>query len=56
VAPFRYSRLVFSMGLGVVFLAERPDAPTLLGAGLIVGSGLYAFARERRAIRASHAG
>lgn len=53
VAPFRYSRLVFSMGLGVVFLAERPDALTLLGAGLIVGSGLYAFARERRMKRAS---
>ena len=56
VAPFRYSRLVFSMGLGVVFLAERPDLPTLAGSALIVCSGLYAFARERRAIRASHAG
>jgi drug/metabolite transporter (DMT)-like permease len=56
VAPFRYSRLVFSMGLGVLFLAERPDLPTLAGSALIVGSGLYAFARERRAIRASHAG
>jgi drug/metabolite transporter (DMT)-like permease len=53
VAPFRYSRLVFSMGLGVVFLAERPDALTLCGAALIVGSGLYAFARERRVKRAS---
>ena len=56
VAPFRYSRLVFSMGLGVVFLAERPDLPTLAGSALIVCSGLYTFARERRAIRASHAG
>jgi drug/metabolite transporter (DMT)-like permease len=53
VAPFRYSRLVFSMGLGVVFLAERPGALTLCGAALIVGSGLYAFARERRLKRAS---
>jgi drug/metabolite transporter (DMT)-like permease len=56
VAPFRYSRLVFSMGLGVVFLTERPDAPTLCGAGLIVGSGLYAFARERARKRASLTG
>ena len=56
VAPFRYSRLVFAMGLGVVFLAERPDAPTLAGSGLIVASGLYAFARERRRKLASHAG
>jgi drug/metabolite transporter (DMT)-like permease len=53
VAPFRYTRLVFSMGLGVVFLAERPDGLTLVGAGLIVASGLYAFARERRLKRAS---
>jgi drug/metabolite transporter (DMT)-like permease len=53
VAPFRYSRLVFSMSLGVVFLAERPDALTLVGAGLIVVSGLYAFARERARKRAS---
>ena len=56
VAPFRYSRLVFSMGLGVIFLAERPDGLTLLGAALIVASGLYAFARERARKRASHAG
>jgi drug/metabolite transporter (DMT)-like permease len=56
VAPFRYSRLVFSMGIGVVFLAERPDLLTLVGAAIIVGSGLYAFARERARKRASHAG
>jgi drug/metabolite transporter (DMT)-like permease len=53
VAPFRYSRLVFSMGIGVVFLGERPDLPTLTGAAIIVGSGLYAFARERARKRAS---
>ena len=53
VAPFRYSRLVFSMGIGVVFLAERPDPLTLVGAAIIVGSGLYAFARERARKRAS---
>jgi drug/metabolite transporter (DMT)-like permease len=56
VAPFRYSRLVFSMSLGVVFLAERPDALTLVGAALIVASGLYAFARERARKRASLTG
>jgi drug/metabolite transporter (DMT)-like permease len=56
VAPFRYARLVFSMALGVVFLAERPNGLTLVGAGLIVASGLYAFARERARKRASHGG
>lgn len=47
VAPFRYSRLVFSVLLAVLVLGERPDATTLLGAAIVVGSGLYAFARER---------
>lgn len=53
VAPFRYSRLIFTMSMGVIFLAERPDAMTLIGAGIIVASGLYAFARERARKRAS---
>lgn len=48
VAPFRYTRLIFAMTIGVVFLGERPDALTLVGAGLIMASGLYAFMRERK--------
>lgn len=47
VAPFRYARLIFAIGLGAVVFAERPDGVTLTGAGLIIGSGLYSFARER---------
>lgn len=53
VAPFRYTRLVFAMGIAMIFLAERPEASTLLGAAIVVGSGLYAFARERARKRAS---
>ena len=48
VAPFRYTRLVFAMLVAMVFLGERPDGSTLVGAALVVGSGLYAFARARR--------
>lgn len=47
VAPFRYTRLVFAILIGMAVFAEIPDALTLTGAGLIIGSGLYAFARER---------
>ena len=47
VAPFRYTRLVFAIILAVAFLHERPGISTLIGAGIVVGSGLYAFARER---------
>lgn len=48
VAPFRYSRLVFAMVLGVVIFAERPDSLTLLGSAIVVGCGLYSVLRERR--------
>jgi drug/metabolite transporter (DMT)-like permease len=47
ITPFRYSRLVFALIVGIVVFAESPDLPTLAGAALIIGSGLYAFARER---------
>lgn len=48
VAPFRYSRLVFAMLIGIAVFGERPDPPTLAGAALILGAGLYALWRERR--------
>ena len=48
IMPFRYARLIFSMIAGVLIFNERPDAVTLMGAGLIIGSGLYTFLRERR--------
>ena len=47
VAPFRYSRLVFSVALAMVFFGERPGLSTYIGAAIVVASGLYAFARER---------
>ncbi|MFZ1469824.1 MAG: DMT family transporter [Paracoccaceae bacterium] len=47
VAPFRYTRLVFAIILAVAFLHERPNLSTLIGAAIVVGSGLYTFARER---------
>ncbi|MDO6730508.1 DMT family transporter [Marinovum sp. 2_MG-2023] len=48
VAPFRYSRLVFTMGLGILVMGDRPDNLTLIGAAIIMASGLYTFLRERR--------
>lgn len=51
LAPFRYTRMVFSMGLGIVILGERPDLMTYLGAALIIGAGLYTFLRERQLAR-----
>lgn len=49
--PFRYSRLLFAIALGMALLGERPDGLTLLGAALILASGLYTLSRERRLAR-----
>lgn len=51
IMPFRYTRLVFSLILGMWVLGERPDAYTLLGAAIIIASGLYTYLRERRLAR-----
>ncbi|WP_417699496.1 DMT family transporter [Pseudophaeobacter sp.] len=51
ITPFRYSRLLFSILVGVLVFGERPDALTLGGAALIIASGLYTFVRERRLAR-----
>jgi drug/metabolite transporter (DMT)-like permease len=48
VAPFRYSRLLFGIGLGVLVFGERPDAPTLIGSLIVVVSGIYILMRGRR--------
>ncbi len=47
VSPFRYSRLIFAIAIGTFVFGESLDMLTLAGAGLIIGSGLYSFARER---------
>ncbi len=48
VSPFRYTRLVFTMSLGILVFGERPDGLTLLGAAIILSAGLYALYRERK--------
>lgn len=47
VAPFRYMRLVFALGLAVLIFAETPDFWTLAGAALIVASGIYTLLRSK---------
>lgn len=53
VAPFRYTRILFSLGIAFAVFGEIPDFWTWVGAALIVGSGLYAFFRERQRARRS---
>ena len=46
VAPFDYSRLLFSAVMGFAFFAEVPDGWTMAGAALIVASTIYIARRE----------
>ena len=48
VTPFRYTRLLFGIGLGVAVFGERPDLPTILGSLIVVVSGLYILTRGNR--------
>lgn len=47
VTPFRYSRLVFALAVGVLAFGERPDAQTLLGSAIIVTCGIALLSRRR---------
>ncbi|MEP1765095.1 MAG: DMT family transporter [Sulfitobacter sp.] len=48
VTPFRYSRLIFALIIGIAFFNESPDVWTLIGASVIVASGIYTVMRERK--------
>ena len=47
VAPFRYTSLLVALILGLVFFGEWPNWLTLLGALIVVGTGLFTLYRER---------
>ncbi|MDO5657828.1 MAG: DMT family transporter [Paracoccus sp. (in: a-proteobacteria)] len=46
IAPFRYTRLIFALAIGVTLFGERPDALTLTGAAIIAAAGGFAMWRE----------
>jgi drug/metabolite transporter (DMT)-like permease len=48
IAPCRYTSLLWSILLGVVFLGERLDMWIITGAGIVVAAGVYMFYRENR--------
>lgn len=47
VAPFRYTSLLVALILGLVVFGEWPDALTMLGAAIVVATGLFTLYRER---------
>jgi drug/metabolite transporter (DMT)-like permease len=48
VVPFRYTRLVFALALGILVLGETLDPMMIAGLILVTGSGLYTLMREAR--------
>ncbi len=47
LAPFNYTQLIWMIVLGYLVFGDVPGSATLIGAALIVASGLYALYRER---------
>ena len=48
VTPFRYIRLIFGIGLGVLVFGEPLDAPMIWGSMTIVGAGLFLLMRSEK--------
>jgi drug/metabolite transporter (DMT)-like permease len=47
LAPFIYTQMIWMLILGYVVFGDWPTAPTLVGAGIVICSGLYLLSRER---------
>lgn len=48
VSPFNYSSLVWATAVGYVVFGDLPDGWTVVGATIIVASGLYVLDRQRK--------
>jgi drug/metabolite transporter (DMT)-like permease len=47
IAPFRYTSLLWAIGLGFLVFDDVPDVWMIAGAMIVVASGVYTFHRER---------
>lgn len=47
VTPFTYTELIWAAVFAFIVFGDFPDLWTLVGAAVIIGSGLYVFRRER---------
>lgn len=48
VAPMQYSQILWATLFGVLFFNESPSTNTIIGAAIIIGSGVYVLLREAR--------
>ncbi|MFT7057726.1 MAG: S-adenosylmethionine uptake transporter [Pseudorhodobacter sp.] len=54
VAPMQYSQMIWAVIYGFLLFGETPDQMTLIGAGVIIASGIYIVLREGRAKASTH--
>ncbi|MGB7204484.1 MAG: DMT family transporter, partial [Anderseniella sp.] len=47
LAPFIYTQMIWMMLLGFLVFGDVPDLFTIVGASIVVASGLYVYYRER---------
>ena len=47
IQPFSYTLLLWAVIIGYLGFGDVPDLPTLAGAGVIVGAGVYAALGSR---------
>jgi drug/metabolite transporter (DMT)-like permease len=48
IAPFVYQQVIYMALFGYLVFGDVPNVGVWLGAPIVIGSGLYLFARERR--------
>lgn len=53
IAPFRYTGLIWALVLGWLVFGDWPTPLTLLGAGIVVGMGLFTLYRERQLLKSN---
>ena len=48
VTPFRYSRILFGVGLGILVFDEKLPVSAIIGVIVVIAAGLFIVIRERR--------
>ena len=48
IAPFRYTGLLWALLLGWLIFGDWPGTLTLIGAGIVVATGVFTLYRERK--------
>jgi drug/metabolite transporter (DMT)-like permease len=48
VTPYRYTRLLFGISIGVLAFEEKLDAPMILGCAVVICAGLFVGWQNQR--------